>query len=86
MAYLDKALPKWLKYTCVHWISHLILGSHLDMLEPAHIFLKKHLLHWLEAMGWVGKSQESTHMLAKLYTEFGDCMVSTLCQICVALI
>ena len=78
---LYKALPKRLKYACKHWISHTMLGCHLGMLEPAHEFLKQHLLHWLEAMGWIGQSHESTRMLAKFYSEFGDCMVSTAFQI-----
>jgi hypothetical protein len=45
-----------LEYACVYWIQHLVKGStqlHDD--DRVHSFLKEHFLHWLEALGWLGK-------------------------------
>lgn len=73
---LDETLPKWLKYACKHWINHVILSDHLELIGQAYSFLRKHLLHWLEAMGWIGQSQGSAHKLATLYRKYVQCPVS----------
>jgi hypothetical protein len=31
-----------------------------------HCFLQEHLLHWLEALGWMGKVPEGVHAITDL--------------------
>lgn len=56
-------LPTELQYACRYWASHLQqghvkLGDH----DEIHSFLKKHLLHWLEALGVMGVVTEAIDM------------------------
>ena len=70
---LDFSLPKYLRYACQYWVRHL---EQLCPVERAivgfcdggevHLFLKNHLLHWLEALGWIGKISEGVHMILAL--------------------
>ncbi|KAL7809859.1 WD40 repeat-like protein [Trichoderma aethiopicum] len=43
-----------IRYPCVHWVDHLCKGPTMDLyLEdngPVCLFLREHLLHWLEAL------------------------------------
>lgn len=70
---LDLSLPKYLRYACQYWVRHS------EQLCPAerttmgfcddgevHLFLKKHILHWLEALGWIGEISEGVHMILAL--------------------
>ena len=34
--------------------------------EEAHRFLQAHLLHWLEALGWMGKTSEGIQAILSL--------------------
>jgi hypothetical protein len=34
--------------------------------EEAHRFLQAHLLHWLEALGWMGKTSEGIEAILSL--------------------
>ncbi|KAF2844284.1 platelet-activating factor acetylhydrolase IB subunit alpha [Plenodomus tracheiphilus IPT5] len=56
-----------LQYACRYWISHLI-QSQQGMLDgdTTHLFLQKHLLHWLEAMSLVRESSKCVHLLDSL--------------------
>ncbi|TEY32597.1 hypothetical protein BOTCAL_0717g00030 [Botryotinia calthae] len=48
-----------LQYCCVYWIQHLQKSNaKLDDYEQVYLFLRVHLLHWLEALGWMGKISE----------------------------
>jgi hypothetical protein len=58
-SWIEKCLPPEVQYACLYWIQHLERSSspvHDD--EEAHRFLQAHLLHWLEALGWIGKASE----------------------------
>jgi hypothetical protein len=45
------SLPPELQYACRYWTSHLIQSKeHIVDGDTTHLFLQKHLLHWLEAM------------------------------------
>jgi hypothetical protein len=61
------SLPPELQYACRYWISHL-LQSQQDMLDgdTTHLFLQKHLLHWLEAMSLMRESSRCVHLLDSL--------------------
>ncbi|KAK6538883.1 hypothetical protein TWF694_010441 [Orbilia ellipsospora] len=64
---VQQILPESLRYACQHWIHHLRrsqLGIYDD--GPVHEFLKKHLLHWLEATSILGIFSRNTHGLEEL--------------------
>jgi hypothetical protein len=64
---LEKYLPPELQYACLYWIQHLAeSGSQLRDSDQVHIFLKDHFLHWLEAIGWMGKVSEGIHAINSL--------------------
>jgi hypothetical protein len=51
-------LPE-VQYACLYWIQHLqSSGVQLHDNSPVHIFLRKHFLHWLEALSWTRKLSE----------------------------
>ncbi|KAI1523476.1 WD40 multi-domain protein, partial [Pyrenophora tritici-repentis] len=62
----NSLLPE-LQYACRYWISHLI-HSQQDMVDgdTTHLFLQKHLLHWLEAMSLMRESSRCVHLLDNL--------------------
>jgi hypothetical protein len=56
---VDKCIHPELQYACLYWIQHLQKsGAQLYDNDDVHQFLKDHLLHWLEALGWMGKTSE----------------------------
>jgi hypothetical protein len=56
---LEQFLPPHLQYACLYWIQHIQNGSvQLCDDDHVHCFLLKHFLHWLEALGWMGKLAE----------------------------
>ncbi|PMD65104.1 uncharacterized protein K444DRAFT_213797 [Hyaloscypha bicolor E] len=57
--WIKKCLPPEIQYACLYWVQHLQRsGSQAHNGEIAHRFLQAHLLHWLEALGWMGKTSE----------------------------
>jgi hypothetical protein len=46
-----------LRYACVYWINHLEGANTEDavLVKECEAFAIDHLLHWLEALSWVGK-------------------------------
>ena len=48
----EKTLPEVTSYACKFWIEHICLVSDAtdDIANRTHIFLVKHLLHWIEAL------------------------------------
>ena len=70
---LDSSIPRYLRYACQFWVQHL------EQLDPderrnvgfrdwgeIYVFLREHILHWLEALGWIGKISEGVHMITTL--------------------
>jgi hypothetical protein len=56
-----------LEYACVNWIQHLAKGcAQLRDGDQVELFLKEHFLHWLEALGWLGKVSEGVHAISLL--------------------
>ena len=52
-------LPPEVEYACLYWVQHLQKSStHPNDNDQVHQFLQVHLLHWLEALGWIGKVPE----------------------------
>ncbi|KAF3230073.1 hypothetical protein TWF191_000313 [Orbilia oligospora] len=47
---IEQSLPPELQYACRYWVYHLKeSGDSIDDNSQTYIFLRKHLLHWLEA-------------------------------------
>ncbi|KAL8403218.1 hypothetical protein RB594_008469 [Gaeumannomyces avenae] len=64
---IDAALPPDVQYACRYWVHHwkeskrrIRDGNLVDR------FLTKHLLHWLEALGVIGRIRESIGMVDEL--------------------
>jgi hypothetical protein len=65
--WIKKCLPPEVQYACLYWIQHLQgSGSQVHDGEEAHRFLQAHLLHWLEALGWMGKTSEGIQAILSL--------------------
>ncbi|KAF2471639.1 purine and uridine phosphorylase [Lindgomyces ingoldianus] len=64
---VQQCLPPELQYACLYWIQHF-QRSRVQFRDndPVHQFLKQHLLHWFEALGWMGKISEGIHAIASL--------------------
>lgn len=66
-SHLQKYLPPEVQYACLYWVQHLQRnGAQASNGEEAHRFLQAHLLHWLEALGWLGKISEGTQAILAL--------------------
>jgi hypothetical protein len=62
-----------IRYACVYWVDHLCeIGSStrdkIDLRDNGtiHIFLKKHFLHWLEALSLMKSMSSGVIMIGKL--------------------
>jgi hypothetical protein len=64
---IEKCLPPEVQYACLYWVQHLQRsGSQAHNREEAYQFLQAHLLHWLEALGWMGKASEGIKAIFSL--------------------
>ncbi|KAK4907944.1 hypothetical protein LTR49_023093 [Elasticomyces elasticus] len=60
-------LPEEVAYACSYWVQHIVKsGEHIKDDGEVHQFLKKHLLHWIEALSWLGKASDVVHSLRAL--------------------
>ncbi|KAH9203299.1 vegetative incompatibility protein HET-E-1 [Leptodontidium sp. 2 PMI_412] len=70
---LQEYLPSEVQYACLYWVQHLQRsGSWIYDNEEAHRFLQAHLLHWLEALGWMGKISEGIQAILSLAARISD--------------
>jgi hypothetical protein len=64
---VDQFLPPEVKYACLYWIQHLQKSStQLKDYGQVHRFLQAHLIHWFEALGWMGKTSEGIQVILSL--------------------
>jgi len=64
---VKQCLPAEVQYACLYWIHHLQRsGSQLNDDDQVHKFLQEHLLHWLEALGWMRNVSEGIHAITSL--------------------
>ncbi|KAH8726251.1 putative WD-repeat protein [Phaeosphaeriaceae sp. PMI808] len=64
---VEQYLYPELQYACRYWIRHLAKSNvQLRDDDQVHNFLKAHCLHWLEALGWIGKVSEGIHAIGSL--------------------
>lgn len=64
---IQNCLPAELQYACRYWIEHL-LRSELKLRDDdqIHTFLRKHFLHWFEALSLIGRTPEAVLAIASL--------------------
>jgi hypothetical protein len=64
---IEQSLPLEIQYACLYWIQHVQKSStQLCDNGQVHQFLLKHLLHWLEAVAWMGKVSEAIYVIISL--------------------
>lgn len=64
---VQKHIPRHLQYACLHWVHHLEASRwQIHTGDEVDVFLNCHFVHWLEAMGWLGKMKESIESVLKL--------------------
>jgi hypothetical protein len=64
---VGRSLPPEVQYACLYWTQHLQKsGAQLCDDDQVHQFLREHLLHWLEALGWMRKVSEGIYAIASL--------------------
>ena len=64
---VEQNLSAEVQYACRYWIEHIRRsGTQLCDDSQMHVFLREHLLHWLEALGWMEKIPEGVHAIASL--------------------
>ncbi|KAK3619916.1 hypothetical protein LTR22_025802 [Elasticomyces elasticus] len=61
------SLSEAVAYACCYWIQHISKsGDQINDNSAAHQFLKEHLLHWMEALSWLGRASDIIHSLSAL--------------------
>jgi len=64
---VEQCLPPEVQYACLYWVEHLQKGgTQLRDNDQVHQFLKVHLLHWLEALGWMQRVSDGIHAITFL--------------------
>jgi hypothetical protein len=64
---VDQSLSDELQYACLYWVKHLQeSGTQLNERDQVYQFLEVHLLHWLEALGWMQKLSEGIYAILSL--------------------
>jgi hypothetical protein len=67
--HIRQCLPPEVQYSCRYWIHHLEQSQVLPSeIEEVLLFLRKHFLHWVEAMSLLGLISEVVGMLDILRT------------------
>ncbi len=73
---VDQCLPPEVRYACLYWIQHLQKSdAQLYDNDQVHQFLQKHLLHWLEALGWIRKTSEGILAILLLEAEISVSLI-----------
>ncbi|KAK0803971.1 hypothetical protein LTR91_008727 [Friedmanniomyces endolithicus] len=61
------SLPEAVAYACRYWVQHVVdSGEHVTDVGAVYPFLEKHLLHWMEALSWLGRASDIIHGLRAL--------------------
>jgi hypothetical protein len=64
---VEQYLPPEVQYACLYWVQHIQKSeTRLHDDEQVHLFLQKHLLHWLEALSLMGKTSEGVLAISSL--------------------
>ncbi|CAG8888404.1 unnamed protein product [Penicillium egyptiacum] len=66
---INRFLPPELQYACRYWAHHLVLCIDMyTMVQDALLFLRRHFLHWVEAMSLLGLTSEMVGIINRLET------------------
>ena len=64
---LEHCILPEMQYACLYWTNHLAKsGIQLRDYDKVHEFLKKHFLHWLEALSWMGNVSKGIYAISSL--------------------
>lgn len=63
---ITENLPQELQYSCCYWAYHLEQSKDHFAEEEALAFLKKHFLHWLEAMSLINALSDTVGIIDAL--------------------
>lgn len=64
---INQCLPKEIQYACLYWVQHVQKSeTQLQDNGQVHVFLKEHLLHWLEALSLMSKAPEGVLAISSL--------------------
>ncbi|KAL4893708.1 putative wd40 protein [Aspergillus ambiguus] len=69
---IKQHLPEDLRYACRYWAHHLRQSKEDTLRTEALSFLKRHFLHWLEAMSLMGVLSETLEMMVTLQESIQD--------------
>jgi hypothetical protein len=73
---IEQYLPAEIKYACLYWIQHLQKSdAQLYDNDQVHQFLQVYLLHWLEALGWMGKTSEGILAILSLEAQISVSLI-----------
>ena len=64
---VESCLLPAVQYACCYWVTHL-KGARISLRDGdrLHTFLRKHFLHWLEALSLIGKTSEAVLAITSL--------------------
>jgi hypothetical protein len=66
---INRCLSQELQYSCRYWAQHLVKSKDVGfVIHKAFSFLKKHFLHWMEAMSILGLASEIVGIIDLLQT------------------
>jgi hypothetical protein len=64
---IDTYLPAHVRYACLYWVYHLAKSEgHFRDVQAVLVFLQTHLLHWFEALSWMGRISSGVTMIITL--------------------
>ena len=66
---IRRFLPPEVQYACKYWAQHVLdCEIELELFDNAkvHDFLRQHILHWIEALSWMGNLFDGIHALSSL--------------------
>ena len=67
MSTIQKCLPPEVQYACIYWVQHVLKsGTKLSDDNWVHEFLNRNVLHWLEALSWIGRLTDGIHAITAL--------------------
>jgi hypothetical protein len=78
---VDEHLSPEVQYACRYWVYHVEKsGGHFRDSQDVLVFLQTHLLHWFEALSWMGRISEGVTMIITLQSLFNvsHCRLSDL--------
>jgi hypothetical protein len=74
---IEQCLPLEVRYACLYWIQHLQKSdTQFHNNDQVYHFLQEHLLHWLEALCWIGKTSEGILAILSLESQIQVSLLS----------